>query len=223
MARQARIVIPETPHHIMQRGLNNDPVFFSKEDFKTYLDFLGQCCNSYSVSLISYCLLRNQIHMIAAPDHENGLARAMGEAHRLYTRYIHEKYERSGPLFQNRFYSYPMDEGATITTRRYIETLPLTLQITDKPENYLWSSARCRIKKTDNPYLKPDRSFHGQHQWANHLDRGVEPDEVAQINTHLKTGRPCGGDNFLDRIEQKIGRSVRAQKRGRKPLSQKTA
>jgi putative transposase len=220
MARQARIVVENTPHHIMQRGIDGEPIFFKKEHFQHYLDLLEKNLKASSMDLLGYCLLPNQIHLIVTPKQPEDLARIIGETHRLYTKNINEDQSRSGPLFQNRFFSYPMDEQNSLRAARYIETLPITAKITQQPEKYLWSSAKFRIKVKENSILKPFSSFHSLHNWSDYLERPMAPEEIKAINLHLQTGRPRGSDLFLDNIEEKIGRPVRPKKRGRKPKQQ---
>ncbi len=221
MARQARIVIENTAHHITQRGNRGEHIFFEKSDYQTYLDMLTEQCTRFDVALLGYCLLPNQIHLIAVPEKTELMARAIGETHRLYTVFINHKKDWCGHLFQDRFFSYPMDEQNSLRAARFIETLPVTAGIAPRPENYLWSSAKSRIKVTDNSILRPFRSFHTIHNWADYLARPMDTDELKTIQLHLQTGRPRGSDLFLDNIEAKIGRPVRPQKRGRKPKVQK--
>ncbi len=223
MARQARIVIENTLHHITQRGNRGENVFFEKADYQTYLDILLEQCERFNVSLFSYCLLPNQIHLIAEPTEPKLMARAIGETHRRYSCIINERNNWRGHLFQDRFFSYPVDEQNALRAARFIETLPVTAGIAPKPENYLWSSAKSRIKIVENTFLKPFRSFHVVHNWADYLERPMNPDELKTIQLHLQTGRPRGSDLFLDNIEAQIGRSVRPQKRGRKPKNKKVA
>jgi len=52
----------------------------------------------------------NHVHLIAVPETEEGLARAVGEAHRRYTRRINFRKKWCGHLWQERFASFPMDE-----------------------------------------------------------------------------------------------------------------
>jgi hypothetical protein len=49
-------------------------------------------------------------HLIAVPAHEDSLARAIGEAHRRYTRMINSRENWRGHLWQERFASFPMSE-----------------------------------------------------------------------------------------------------------------
>ena len=224
MARQARIVLSDTIHHITQRGNRGEFIFFEKQDYQTYIDILTEQCTRFHVSIYSFCLLPNQVHLLVEPQQSNLMARAIGEAHRRYTGYINKKKDWSGHLFQNRFFSYAMDEQYALRAARYIETLPVTLKLTDRPENYIWNSAKSRIK-LNKPidFLKNFQSFHIMNNWEDFLSRPMDKEEINKIQLHLQTGRPRGSNLFLDSIEQKIGRPVRPQKRGRKPKNQTQA
>jgi hypothetical protein len=46
MPRGARIVIPNVPHHVTQRGDNRQDVFFADEDRGRYLETLGERCDA---------------------------------------------------------------------------------------------------------------------------------------------------------------------------------
>ena len=41
MARLARLVVPNVPHHVTQRGNRRQPVFFSDEDYEAYRDLVA--------------------------------------------------------------------------------------------------------------------------------------------------------------------------------------
>ncbi len=41
MARLSRIVIPDVPHHVTQRGNQRLPVFFSDDDRREYLQLVA--------------------------------------------------------------------------------------------------------------------------------------------------------------------------------------
>ena len=42
MARTARLVVPEVPHHVTQRGSRRQEVFFGVEDYEAYLGLLSE-------------------------------------------------------------------------------------------------------------------------------------------------------------------------------------
>jgi len=220
MARQARIVLPDTPHHITQRGNRGENVFFEKSDYEAYLAFLSEECADKGVSIWAYCLMPNQIQLIAVPSKEHALARALGEAHRRYTRRINERNAWRGHLFQDRFFSYPMDETHLLNAARYIETMPAYAGIAPTPEAYLWSSARAHVKGREDKLLSADKPLlHFVADWASFLTQMPEETNPRNIERHLQTGRPRGNDNFLNAVESMLGRTVRPQKPGRRSIT----
>ena len=202
MARQARIVLPDTPHHVTQRGNRGENIFFEKSDYEAYAQFLSEECEGHGVSIWAYCLMPNQIHLIAVPRRDHSLARGLGEAHRRYTRRINERNSWRGHLFQDRFFSYPMDETQLLNAARYIETLPVYAGIAPMPESYLWSSARAHVKGREDRLLSNQKPLlHFVPDWAAFLSEMPENLDPKAIEQHLQTGRPRGESAFLDSVE----------------------
>ena len=96
MARMARIVIPNIPHHITQRGNRSQKVFFSDNDKVTYLELLRKHTQESGLKFWAYCLMDNHIHLIAVPEKEDSLAKGIGDTHKYYTRMVNfrERLER---------------------------------------------------------------------------------------------------------------------------------
>ena len=49
MARLARYVIPEVPHHLIQRGNGRQQTFFGAADYAAYRDLLHSHCEAHGV------------------------------------------------------------------------------------------------------------------------------------------------------------------------------
>ena len=60
----------------------------------------------------------NYVHLIAVPDSEDGLRRAIGEAHRQYTRRVNFREGWHGYLWQGRFASSSIDEMYLLAAAR---------------------------------------------------------------------------------------------------------
>lgn len=216
MARQARVTLADIPHHVSQRGNRNESVFFEKIDFETYRDLMAEQCAERKIAIWAYCLLPNQIHLIARPKQADDLSRAVGEAHRRYTCYINEKKGWSGHLFQDRFDSYAMDEGAVSDAAHFIESLPVMAQIAPKADNYLWSSAKAHLRGRDDALVSPERPLLDRIQdWQAFLSMPLPRKIMDDIARHLQTGRPRGDMTFLNDVEKTLGRRVRALPVGR--------
>ncbi|MBL7170759.1 MAG: transposase [Candidatus Omnitrophica bacterium] len=81
MPRQSRIVIPDIPHHVTQRGNYKQTVFGQSCDFKKYISWLNEYSKKYNIDVLAYCLMSNHVHFIVVPREENTLARLFNTLH----------------------------------------------------------------------------------------------------------------------------------------------
>ena len=110
MARMARVVVPNFPHHITQRGNRRQKTFFCDDDYRYYIELMTEFTRQAGTEVWAYCLMPNHVHLVMVPTEEDGLRSALGEAHRRYTRHINLRKGWRGHLWQERFDSFPMDE-----------------------------------------------------------------------------------------------------------------
>ena len=57
MPRQARLILTNTAHHIVQRGHNRNAVFIVPSDFQYYLNTLREWKAELGVQVYGYCLI----------------------------------------------------------------------------------------------------------------------------------------------------------------------
>nr|WP_320048725.1 transposase [uncultured Desulfuromonas sp.] len=215
MARIARVVAPGYPHHITQRGNHRQTTFFCEDDYHAYIKLMSESLSKHQVEIWAWCLMPNHVHLIAVPQTEEGLARAIGEAHRRYTRRINFRENWRGHLWQERFASFPMDESHLLAAVRYVEMNPVTANMVERPEDYLWSSARAHLSEQDDVLVKVQPLLEMVGNWHNFLSPLSEQDREL-MQKHERTGRPLGKASFVDRLEQETGRMLRPQKPGPK-------
>ena len=79
------------------------------------------------------------------PQAEDGLARAIGEAHRRYTRRINFRERWRGHLWQGRFASFVLDEPYLVAAARYVELNPVRAGLVAAAEAWPWSSAKAHL------------------------------------------------------------------------------
>ena len=177
---------------------------------------LKQAAERFDVEFISYCLMTNHIHLVAIPRQTDSLARAVGEAHRQYTRMINFRDHVRGYLFQGRFYSCPVNTGDYLFTAvRYVEQNPLRAGLVRHPWEYPWSSAAFHCGLIDKDILvgaSPLLEEIGD--WESFLSE--EPEESSlNLQEAVRTGRPFGSDSFYSIVEKVTGRDARRRKAGR--------
>jgi len=142
MPRIARRVAVGYPHHLTQRGNNRAPVFLDNSDYQKYLGLLLGSIQRYHLDILAYCLMKNHLHLLVVPNTEEGLARGIGLTNLSYTQYFNRKYERSGRIWQNRFFSCIVGSDYYLwAVARYIENNPVKSGLVTRADEYRWSSA----------------------------------------------------------------------------------
>lgn len=212
----ARLVVPEYPHHVTQRGVRRMETFFTDEDYETYIRLVAEGCAKAGTEVWAYCLMPNHVHLILVPSSEDGLRAALGEAHRRYTRHINFREGCRGYLWQGRFHSFPMDEAYLIACARYVELNPVRAGLVAKPEEWRWSSAGAHLAGKNDKLIEVKPLLDLVPDWGKFLAGGVKGAELKRLRTHTNTGRPCGPDVWIEKLEKKVGRSLKKLKPGPK-------
>lgn len=215
MARLARVVAAKYPHHITQRGNRRQDTFFQEDDYRYYIETMSEWCKKFDVAIWAYCLMPNHVHLIAVPETEEGLRRAIGETHRRYTRQINFREKWKGHLWQGRFSSFVMDEHYLLAATRYIELNPVKAKLVKRPEQYPWSSANAHMSGMDDTLVRVKPLLKLIDDWNEFLSSGYTKEEELLLHRHEQTGRPLGSIHFLKRLEGKLERILIPGKGGR--------
>ncbi len=219
MARVARIIVPGAAHHVTQRGNNQQDVFFVDDDRHVYLELLHMQAQRFGFRVDGYCLMTNHVHVVGAPKDEAALCKTFGRTHFLYTQYINRLHGRSGHLWQNRFFSCPMDEENALNALCYVELNPVRAGMVRQPWRYAWSSAAAHCGKgAAHPMLDVIawRDTMPVEAWRATLKEFVRDAGAADsVRRSTHTGRPLGSDTFLSKVEKVLCRRVRALPVGR--------
>ncbi|MFN4290731.1 MAG: transposase [Permianibacter sp.] len=220
MPRTGRVVLPEYPHHIVQRGHNRQVVFAEPEDFQRYLDTLVEFKDQYGVSVYGYCLMTNHVHLLVAPQDVSGLGALMKRLAGRQTRYHNQLEGRRGTLWESRYKSSPVDtDEYLLACLRYIEMNPVRAAMVEKPEQYPWSSCRAHLGLQSCPWLDamPLSLYTDAHaDWIDryraYLQATVAASEWASIREAVARGQLTGTNRFVDEVERILGRRI--EKRG---------
>ncbi len=216
MGQIARIVVPGYPHHITQRGNLRQQTFFCEEDYQVYMDLMSEWCSAYGVDIWAYCLMPNHVHLIAVPKSVGALARAIGEAHRRYTRRVNFRKSWRGHLWQGRFASYVLDEPHLFAATRYVELNPVRARLVGDPAKYPWSSAAAHVRGCDDDLVKVAPLLGMIGDWSTFLGQDTSEQEAEVFRLHERTGRPLGNDDFVGYLENMIARRLRKESSGPK-------
>ena len=216
MPRRPRIVVPDYPHHVIQRGARRMPVFFQDSDYKDYLRIITKVAVKEQVDILAYCLMPNHVHFICVPKTADGLARLFREAHRKYSTMVNRREDWVGNLWQGRFTSIVMDERHTLIAARYIELNPVKARIVRNPARYKWSSASAHLSETDDGIVSTQPLARLVPDWERFLSDPTDEVSLEDQLAKLEGQSGClGSDTFIERLENKLSTSLRTKSQGR--------
>jgi len=217
MPRQARIVIPELPHHITQRGNYQQVVFDSEVDYKQYCEWINEYTNEYNLDILAYCLMPNHVHFIAIPHAEDALAKTFNTAHMRYSHYLNKRRGVKGHLWQGRFYSCILDDAHLYRAIRYVEKNPMRAKMVKQPWDYDYSSAKDHLRQREGePLIKLNLEYQPIqfHEWKEYLQEG-DPGICNEMRLKTSRGLVIGTQNFINTLEKRLNRSLKCYNQGR--------
>ena len=109
--------------HIVHRGNNRAPCFFSDEDRAFYLFHLCRLLPRSECQLHAYCLMDNHVHLLLTPATASGSGRLMKGVAQLYAQYINKHFARSGYLWESRYKSCLVQLRITFSRATAISSL----------------------------------------------------------------------------------------------------
>ncbi len=218
MARSARIVVPNYPFHITQRGNYRQKIFDDQEDRSTYLKWINEYSKKYDLTPLAYCLMDNHVHFVAIPGEENSLSKVFSVVHMRYSQYYNKKKATGGHLWQGRFYSCLLDEIHLMAAMRYVEKNPVRARLVKKAWDWKWSSAGFHTGRSTEILGLGDIEEIvglGVEGWEEYLEGDEIKKELEKIRKNTMLGRPIGSSRFMAELEKKVGSIIRTLPRGR--------
>jgi putative transposase len=214
MPRFARLVVPEYPHHVTQRGGRRQQTFFDDGDYSAYLDILAERLPKAGVDVWAYCLMPNHVHLILVPHFDNGLTRLLRDTHATYARRINQMHGWQGHLWQERFHSFVMDEDHLLAAVRYVELNPVRAELCERPDEWPWSSVHFHLQRRADKLMTMGAMRDYVDDWHRYLDETLPDSDVAELRHHSGTGRPAGNRQFINKLEALTGRRLVRRKPG---------
>lgn len=218
MSTCARIVLPGVAFHVTQRGNYRQPVFFCDDDRQLYLSLVAQHSEESGLELLGWCLMSNHVHLLVVPHHEHSMARALQRAHSQYSLRLNVRHQRAGHLWQNRYFSSPVEDSHLFGILKYIELNPVRARMVEDAEQYPWSTAMYHTGEREAPpflSLSAWREAFRADQWKAVL-RGHEFDlDPESVRRAVLQGKPLGGREFVRQLERSAGRGLELRSKGR--------
>ncbi len=223
MARLPRNFIPNLPQHVVQRGNNRQAIFVGDDDRRRYLDCLAEASSRHGCAIHAYVLMTNHVHLLLTPAQSDAVSVMMQSIGRRYVRYFNGRHARSGTLWEGRFKAALVaSERYFLTCMRYIELNPVRAAMTNRPEEYHWSSYRsnalgttCTLLTKHEVYAKLGSNRQAcQSAYRALFSHTIAGAELSALRRATERGEPLGDVAFITKAAEVLGRRVAKQTHG---------
>jgi putative transposase len=143
MPRRLRCNTGGYVYHALNRAVGRATLFRKDGDYAAFESALREAKSWQPLRLLAYCLMPNHWHLLLWPEHDGDLSEFLRWLTVTHTQRYHAHYHTAGtgPLYQGRFKSFPVQEdGHLLTLQRYVERNPLRAGLARRAEGWRWSS-----------------------------------------------------------------------------------
>ena len=224
MARLPRYFVKGQPQHIIQRGNNRELIFIHDDDYHFYIECLQSAIQKNKLSVHSYVLMSNHVHILASPDVETSISKTLQSVGRKYVQYFNYTYKRTGTLWEGRYKATVIDSDQyLLTCMRYIELNPVRANMVKHPCDYPWSSYAANAEGKINKLVKPHEVYRKmgvneeerQSTYRRLFQSAIGKADLNALREATNKGWVLGGDRFREEIERLSGRRSVVKPRGR--------
>jgi REP element-mobilizing transposase RayT len=125
MPRKARIDAPGALHHIIIRGIERKRIFQDSQDYRNFIERLGEILNDTATVCYAWAQMKNHAHLLLRTGYAP-LATVMRRLLTGYAQQFNRRHRRHGHLFQNRYKSILCEEDPYLLELvRYIHLNPV--------------------------------------------------------------------------------------------------
>ena len=224
MPRRPRLILPNVPVHLIQRGNNRQPCFVADEDYSFYLDWLREYAVQAGCHVHAYVLMTNHVHLLVSAGRAEAPGEMMKALGQRYVQYFNRTYRRSGTLWEGRYRScLTQAEDYLLACQRYIELNPVRAAMVAHPAEYRWSSYRANAQGEADRLLQPHEVYRAlgtdvenrQAAYRELFRHELEPGLVDEIRRATNGNFALGSERFGVELAQLLGRRVTPGKSGR--------
>ncbi len=223
MARLPRFVLPGYPQHVIQRGINRQPILVDEADYWFLWEKLSTAAGRFHCDVHAYCLMPNHFHLLLTPWQEDGIGKLMQFVGRYYVQYFNRRYDRSGTLWEGRYRATLLDPIAyLIPCSRYVELNPVRAGLVSDHADYDWSSYSCNATGREDALITPHPQYMslGRTSKARHTTyrksfrQPLGEPLLARIREATNKAWALGDDEFCNDLEGRINRRTSPRPRG---------
>jgi len=225
-------------YHVLNRAVARLAIFETDDDYAAFMKVFRQAIERQDklaadgkarrIDILGYCLMPNHWHLVLLPHGDGELSDFMRWLQMTHTQRWHayRKSAGSGPLYQGRFKSFPVEETGDHLpdVLAYVERNAKAAGLVEKAGDWPWGSLARRSARAKfdepGPAVVAIEQMPGGHafdlrQWRRVVERGPREEARKAIATSLQRGRPFGSEQWTTRIAGRLNLNSTLRPRGR--------
>ena len=160
-----------------------------------------------NLQILGFCLMPNHVHWIVVPAGGDALAVFFRRLHGRYAQYLNARLQRTGHLWQNRFFGCALGNTHLTRALAYVDQNPVRAGLVGDANEFAWSSAASHQGLTGSPVPLTDdpewTSF-----WQPNLP-SIAPLDAKILSRCTYSGPPFGNDALVAEHERHFARKWR--------------
>jgi putative transposase len=196
--------------HILNRGNDRATVFHKSDDFRAFIDLLAEAKVRTPVRTAAFCILSNHFHLVVEPERNANLSEFMHWWFTSHVRRYHSHHGTSGHVWQGRFKSFPIQkDDHFLTVVRYVLQNPVRARLTQRPDEWRWSS--LHYPELVDPWPVPEP------QGDDWLKSPLPEPELNRLRASAQRQTPFGDAHWQQGLASLLGLESTLRPRGRPP------
>ncbi len=140
--RRVRLAYEGSFHHVMNRGLRGEDIFFDNRAKAYFLEVMAEQASALKIRILAYCVMDNHYHLVLQ-NVSGKLSEYMKQVNGQYGMYYRKRRGGMGYVFQGRFKSILIQEDKYLRmVLLYILLNPVRGKKVSYPRAYPWSSVQ---------------------------------------------------------------------------------
>ena len=219
MPRRPRLAAGDLAYHVLNRRVGRLELFEKPTDYAAFENILFEAHTRTNIRIAAYCLMPNHWHLLLWPRHDGELSEVLRWITVTHTQrwHAHHHSAGTGPIYQGRFKSFPVQtDEHFLTVARYVERNALRAKLTDRAEDWQWSSL-WRHVQTDRIFTSwlSDWPMERPRDWTTRVNRPHTALELEALRVSVQRGRPFGDEGWVRRMARRFGMESTLRPRGR--------
>ncbi len=221
MPRRLRLAMGGLAYHVLNRAAGRGRLFEDDADYQAMLKVIERTHTLRPIRIISLCLMPNHWHMVLWPERDGQLSEFLRLLTVTHTQrwHAHHHSAGTGPVYQGRFKSFPVQEDAhLLTVCRYVERNPVRARMVARAQD--WAYGGVALRRSRPPWLLDQKDWPviPTARWTTWVNRSETARELEAARLSVKRGQPFGDPEWQQRTDKHLNLESTLRPRGRQRI-----